>query len=55
MSFKSCIADPDVWRRPAVKANGEKYYEYMMTYVDDLIAVSETPRTTIQYIFLPKA
>ena len=41
MGFVSCIADPDVWRRPAVKANGDEYYEYVMTYVDDIIAVSE--------------
>ena len=40
MGFVSCIADPDVWRRPAIKDNGERYYEYLLTYVDDLIAVS---------------
>lgn len=40
MGFKSCIADPDVWRRPATKSNGDKYYEYIMTYVDDVIAIS---------------
>ena len=41
MGFTSCIADPDVWRRPATKENGEEYYEYIMTYVDDIVAIRE--------------
>ena len=40
MGFASCVADPDVWRRPASKEDGETYYEYVMTYVDDIIAIS---------------
>ena len=28
--FKSCQADADVWLRPAVKADGTKYYEYVL-------------------------
>ena len=31
MGFISCVADPDVWRRPATKYNGDRYYEYIMT------------------------
>ena len=41
MGFTSCVADPDVWRRPATKEDGQEYYEYIMTYVDDIIAISE--------------
>ena len=41
MGFVSCVADPDVWRRPATKENREEYYKYLMTYVDDIIAISE--------------
>jgi hypothetical protein len=44
MGFKSCPADPDVWMRVAIKSDGESYYEYVMTYVDDLIAVGCNPR-----------
>jgi hypothetical protein len=29
LQFKSSLADPDVWLRPAVKPNGEYYYEYI--------------------------
>jgi hypothetical protein len=37
------VADPDVWLRPAVKGNGDKYYEYVLIYVDDILALSEKP------------
>ena len=40
MGFRSSIADPDVWIRPAAKADGEKYYEYILVYVDDILAIS---------------
>ena len=39
MGFTSCVADSDVWRRPAVKPEGTDYYEYVMNYVDKIIAV----------------
>ena len=40
MGFKPSIADPDVWMRPAVKSDGEKYYEYILCYVDDILVLS---------------
>lgn len=48
MGFTSCHADPDVWRRPAVKSNGETYFEYFLTYVDDILAISEDPVTILK-------
>ena len=42
--FKSTYADPDVWIKPAIKPNGEEHYEYVMCYVDDLIAIAVDPR-----------
>ena len=50
MNFRSCIADPDVWRRPATKEDGSEYYEYVLTYVDDLIAVSQNAKKVLQDI-----
>ena len=48
MGFEPCLADPDVWRRPAVKDDGKtKYYEYILTYVDDCLVISEHPRKII--------
>ena len=43
MSFKSSVADPDVWLRPVVKPDKEEYYEYILVYVDDIISVSHAP------------
>ena len=40
IGFKSSPADPDVWLRPAVKPDGSEYYEYMLCYVDDILAIS---------------
>jgi hypothetical protein len=35
LGFKGCLADPDVWLRPACKPDGTKYYKYVLIYVDD--------------------
>ena len=32
INFESCPADPDVWMRPAMKADGSSYYEYILLY-----------------------
>ena len=40
IGFRSSIADSDVWLRPEIKPNGDKYYEYVMTYVDDILVIS---------------
>ena len=40
MGFTSSIADPDVWMRPAIKSDGEEYYEYIVCYVDDVLGIS---------------
>jgi hypothetical protein len=50
MGFKSSVADPDVWMRPATKVDGEEYYEYILMYVDDILAVSATPLPIMQEI-----
>ena len=41
IGFSPTRADPDVWRWPAKKADGKEYYEYILCYVDDLLAISE--------------
>jgi Reverse transcriptase (RNA-dependent DNA polymerase) len=43
MGFHTCLADPYVWKRPAVKPDGTKYWEYVLVYVDDLLEVSHNP------------
>ena len=39
LGFISCPADPDVWMRPALKADGSEYYEYILLYTDDILSV----------------
>jgi hypothetical protein len=43
MRFVPCQADQDVWMRPAIKSDGTKYYEYVLCYVDDILAQSTDP------------
>ena len=50
MGYRPCLADPDVWLRPAVKNCGFQYYEYVLTYVDDCLAISHNPVATMKGI-----
>jgi hypothetical protein len=49
MGFTSTMADPDVWLRAAMKADGESYYEYILMYVDDILAMSCDARYSKKY------
>jgi hypothetical protein len=48
MGFTPCRADNDVWMRPAVKPNGEKYYEYIFVYTDDIMVISHEPKPILE-------
>ena len=50
MGFEDTKADPDVWRRSATKENGDKYYELVLIYVDDILAISENPKPILTEI-----
>ena len=50
IGFKSSEADPDVWLRAAVKADGEEYYEYILVYVDDILCISHKAKETMSLI-----
>jgi hypothetical protein len=41
LGFQSCLADADVWLRPATKSDGSEYYEYVLLYTDDALVISE--------------
>ena len=43
-------ADPDAWIRPAVKPDGSEYYEMVLCYVDDVLAISDIPMRTMDGI-----
>ena len=50
MNFKPSLADRDVWYRAACKENGFEYYEYLLVYVDDILAISHQPRVIMETI-----
>ena len=43
-------ADPDVWRQPAVKEDGFEYYEYVLCYVDDILAISHKAKDVLKAV-----
>jgi hypothetical protein len=50
LGFKSSKADPDVWMRKARKTSGDVYWEYVLCYVDDILAISRVPREIIDHV-----
>ena len=50
IGFVPTQADPDVWRRPAVKEDGFEYYEYMLCYVDDILAISHKAKDVLKAV-----
>ena len=40
LCLKTCLAEPDTWMEPDVKAIGLKYYEYISIHVDDSMTIS---------------
>ena len=47
IGYKPTKADPDVWIRPAVKADGFEYNELVLCYVDDVLSISDDPKATL--------
>ena len=50
LNYLPCRDDPDVWMRKSIKSYGTEYYEYMLLYVDDCLAISETPKEAVLQI-----
>ena len=46
--FQSSPADPNIWLRPAMKFNGVEYYEWVLMYVDDILAISMDPTSILK-------
>ena len=47
--FISSKSDPDMWLHPAVKPDGEEYYEYIL-YVDNILAISHKATQVLEDI-----
>ena len=48
LGFTSCLADPDVWLRPALKSDGHEYYEYILLYTDDALVISQNAENVLK-------
>ena len=48
MNFKACPADPDVWMWPGTKSDGTSYWQFVLLYVDDILAIMEEPEKYIR-------
>jgi Reverse transcriptase (RNA-dependent DNA polymerase) len=50
LGFVHCLADNDVWMRPATKSDGSEYYELVLVHTDDLMVVSHKPRDILNQL-----
>ena len=50
LKYKPSMADNDIYFKEKVNTNGEKYYAYLVVYVDDLLSIDVNPRESIDMI-----
>ena len=41
LGFTACLADPDIWMRPATKSNGREHYEHVLSCTDYALQMSD--------------
>lgn len=39
LDYASCPADPDLWMRPATKADGSQHYSYILLHTNDALVI----------------
>jgi hypothetical protein len=47
LGFVMCVADNNVWMRAATRQDGTEYYEYVLVYTDDILAISMDPKAVL--------
>lgn len=50
LGFTASVMDPDMYYRKGVKADGTEYYELLLVYVDDVLAISHNPMSIMESI-----
>ena len=50
IGFVPTQADPDVFHLPAVKEDGFEYYEYILCYVDEILAISQKAKDALKAV-----
>ena len=46
----SCRGDNDLWMKPDTDPDGDKYYSYILCYVDDVLVLHHGAMTTLMKI-----
>ena len=49
MNFEPRRAEPDISLRMSTDLRGEKYWEWIVIYIEDLLAISEEPKAIMDY------
>ena len=49
MGFESFKSDPDVWFSSAMKDDGTDYYQYVLIYIDNILAIMKNPEDFIRH------
>ena len=47
LGFESCLANPDVWMRPALMDDGHEVWEYCLLYTNDVLCIGPNPKQTL--------
>ena len=47
MKYIQCRADPDLWMKEDVHPDGEKYYRYILLYIDDALSIGVDAKAEI--------
>lgn len=50
LQYQPCLADPDLWYKPEVDADGDPYYSYILCYVDDVLVIHHDAMPTLMKI-----
>ena len=51
LGYESCLADPDLWMKICEKPNGDRYWHYVLLYVDeDMLSIGMEPREAVEEI-----
>ena len=55
MGYRPCLADPDLWLKEQTDWKGDRYYAYILCYMDDLLVVHHNTRCVLYRFdsFLP--
>ena len=50
MGYTPCRGDNDPWMKPEIDPDGDKYYSYILFYVDNVLVVHHDAMTTLMKI-----